>query len=69
MADKWKVTNQRQTTAIDRSGAFVDVIEVTVEVVGGTVITERIPVAEYTPDSVGQRIEARVADIIAVGDL
>lgn len=69
MADNWRVISQRQTTALTQDGRFDDVIEVTVEIIGGTVITERIPVSQYNADTARARIEARVADVLDVGNL
>lgn len=66
MADAWKVTNQRQTTALSSGGTFQDVMEVTFQTTSGTVGSVRIPVNQYSPDAVKTAIDARVAQIDAV---
>ncbi len=69
MADTWQVVSQRQTSDITPDGRFIEVMEVVVQLVSGTTITERIPIDQYTPEVVGQRVEARVADVIEVENL
>ncbi len=69
MADNWQVVSQRQTSDITPDGRFIEVMEVVVQLVSGTTITERIPLDQYTPEVAQQRIEARVADVLAVENL
>ncbi len=69
MADTWQVVSQRQTSDITPDGRFIEVREVVVQLVSGTTITERIPIDQYTPVVVQQRIEARVGDVIEVENL
>ncbi|KKK54853.1 hypothetical protein LCGC14_3080490 [marine sediment metagenome] len=69
MADTWQVVSQRQTSDITPDGRFIEVMEVVVQLVSGTTITERIPIEQYTPEVVQQRIEARVGDVIEVENL
>ena len=69
MADTWRVINQKQTQVITAGGTFTDVMEVTVEVTGGTTFVERIPLQAYSADAVKAAVEKRVADILAVEQL
>ena len=64
MADTWSVVSQRQSSDITPDGRFIEVMEVVVETITGTTITERIPLAQYEPDLVAARIEARVARLL-----
>lgn len=69
MADTWQVVSQRQTSDITADGRFIEVMEVVVQLVSGSTITERIPIDQYTPEVVQERIDARVADVLAVENL
>ena len=69
MADMWQVVGQRQTSDITASGQFREVMEVTVEVRGGTAFTIKVPLEQYTEDHVRQLIEARVEQVVAVDNL
>lgn len=69
MADNWQVVTQRQTSDITPDGRFIEVMEVVVQLDSGTTITERIPIDQYTPDVVRERIEARVDAVIEVENL
>ncbi len=69
MPDTWQVVSQRQTSDITADGRFIEVMEVVVQLDSGTTITERIPIDQYTPEVVQQRIEARVGDVIEVENL
>lgn len=69
MADKWTVTDQRQTTML-QGGRFVDVMEVSFRV-NGTGITGAIdvPMYEYDPENIAPLLDERVAKILAVQNL
>lgn len=69
MADNWRVVAQRQTSDITPDGRFQEVMEVTVEVLGGTTITVRIPIDQYDAALANQIIADRVAQVVAVADL
>lgn len=69
MADTWQVVTQRQTSDITPDGRFIEVMEVVVQLVSGTTITERIPIDQYSAAVAQARIEARVADVLAVENL
>lgn len=69
MADNWQVVTQRQTSDITPDGRFVEVMEVVVQLDSGTTITERIPIDQYSAENAEQRIEARVAEVLAVENL
>lgn len=68
MADTWKVTNQRQTTAMV-GNAWVPSMEVTFETLSGTVGSVTVPVAGYSAQVVHDAIAARVEQIDAVTNL
>jgi len=68
MADAWKVTNQRQTTAVV-GNQFVPVMEVTFQTARGEVGSVNIPVSQYSPAAVKAAIDPRVAAMDGVSDL
>lgn len=69
MADSYKVTNQRQTTALT-NGQFVDVEEITFQTTSGTTGSVKIPISRLkTVDYVKEVIETRVAALDAVRKL
>ena len=70
MADKYKITNQRQTTQLAPGGTFRQVMEVSFEVLStGTMASIDIPLSRYTADAVREAIDAYVENIEAVHNL
>lgn len=59
MADRWKVTNQRQTTT-SVAGQYVDAVSVTFQTTNGDTGTVVLPLTGYTADAVNAAIDARV---------
>ena len=69
MAQDYRITNQRQTTALSSAGQFQDVIEVTFETTHGTVGSVRVTVAIYSADNVAKAVQDRVDQLNAVAQL
>lgn len=69
MADMWVVTSQRQTTDLDPSGRFADVMEITFRTQAGTTGSIRVPLDRYTPENVRSIIDDYVERISGVESL
>lgn len=70
MAEKYKITGQRQTTVLGGAGTFTEVMEVTFQVTdSSTVGRVNIPLDRYNPERVAATIEDYVDKITAVESL
>lgn len=76
MADMWRVTEggqSKRTELAPTGNTFRDVWEITYEITAGPAAgvsgTVRIPVAQYTVDTVRDTIQAEVERITAVAEL
>ena len=69
MADKWTVIGQRQTTALDATGSFVQVVEVTFQTEAGHVGRVNIPVDRYGVETARTAIDAYADKLDAVAQL
>lgn len=71
MGKRYTVINQRQSEDLSPAGAFVTVMDVTIESAGGHISTVKIPLRDYTVDNVQAALEERVAlldGVHALGD-
>jgi len=70
MAADYKVISQKQSTTINPSGGFQDVMVVTFETVpAGVQGSVSVPLAQYNAANVKSLIEARVQAINDVGNI
>lgn len=69
MAEKWRVTAQRQTSELTPAGSFIDVMEVHFDVIGVSSGTVKLPLSQYTEEAVRDAIEEQASKMIAVHNL
>lgn len=70
MADKYKITGQRQVTVLKPSGGFDNAMEVTFEVLStGTSASVDIPLSRYSVEHAKEAIDDYVDKIEAVHNL
>lgn len=66
MADNWHVVSQKQTSELTPAGQFIDVMEVYFDVNGVGPGTVRIPVSQYSAETVREQIDAQAATMLEV---
>ena len=70
MSALYRVTGQRQTQDLSPSGGFLEVMEVTAELVTSrTAFTIRVPLDRFTVDEVREQLDERARELEAVSQL
>lgn len=69
MAGRWSVIAQRPFDELTPQGTFRSVVEVTFQLVSGTIGTVKIPANLYSEDYVRDRVEEVASSMIAVENL
>jgi hypothetical protein len=68
MAEKWKVTAQRQTSVL-ANGQFEQAFVVTFQTASGVVSSVTVPLSQYNDANVARLIDEQVANIDSVHGL